>query len=49
LEIVGYDAFEPTSPLETHYKDQTRPFGHELVLYSLLKDERPWQAFTTLF
>ncbi len=49
MEIVGYDAFVPTEPLETHYLDDSRPFGHELVLYSLLKGEKPWSRFTVLF
>jgi hypothetical protein len=49
LEIVGYDAFVPTKSLEEHYLDGSRPFGHELVLYSLLKEERPWAKYTTLW
>lgn len=43
--ICGYDAFSVKHPntkrelrktLEKHYLDDSRPFGHELVLYSLL-------------
>lgn len=49
LCICGYDAFQPTSDLYTHYCDASRPFGHELVLYSLLtiedEAEYPWTKF----
>lgn len=48
LQIVGYDGFEP-SDLYDHYLDDSRPFGHELVLYSLLviddPAEYPWNRY----
>ena len=47
LRIVGYDGYNVTMPLEEHYKDISRPFGHELVLYSMLKDEFVWRKFKT--
>lgn len=46
LQIVGYDGYEVTHDVLTHYKDTSRPFGHELVLYCLLtlahEDQYPW-------
>lgn len=49
LQIVGYDGYKPTEHLYTHYMDASRPFGHELVLYSLLVIEKPenypWNRF----
>lgn len=47
MRIVGYDGYEPTSmpgvgesnlerQLEACYRDISRPFGHELVLYTML-------------
>lgn len=50
INIVGYDGYDVTQSLWTHYNDTTRPFGHELVLYSLLlvgdnKDELPWNIY----
>lgn len=49
LNIVGYDAYQPTKTLEEHYLDDSKPFGHELVLYTLLSTtEYPWVKYTTL-
>ena len=50
LQICGYDAYQPTRPLEEHYLDPSRPFGHELVLYTLLTESPPypWQIHQTL-
>ncbi len=49
LQIVGYDGYPVTESLQTHYEDASRPFGHELVLYSLLTIEDsgqyPWNVF----
>ena len=49
LQIVGYDAYPVTDTLWNHYNDDKRPFGHELVLYTLLKledpAEYPWNRF----
>ncbi len=53
LQIIGYDGFEidTTKDLMEYYLDDTRPFGHELVLYSLLtlndKNEYPWNRYYT--
>ena len=47
--ICGYDAYEVTKDLYTHYCDPKKPFGHELVLYSLLtiseEKEYPWNIY----
>lgn len=53
LCICGYDAFTPTESSEFHYLDDSRPFGHEMVLYTMLKfdlygfDKRdlPWRIY----
>jgi len=49
LCLVGYDAYQPTGDLYEHYCDPGRPFGHELVLYTLLvvKDPNayPWRRY----
>jgi hypothetical protein len=49
LAICGFDAYPVTQDLYTHYCDAIRPFGHELVLYSLLTiknpEEYPWHVF----
>jgi hypothetical protein len=53
LILCGYDAYEPTRALNAHYLDGSRPFGHELVLYTLLtvkeKEQYPWRVFQTVF
>jgi hypothetical protein len=49
IAICGFDAYPVTHDVYTHYCDDTRPFGHELVLYSLLtiKDpvDYPWHVY----
>jgi len=51
LCICGYDAYDPTLDLYAHYCDGNRPFGHELVLYTLLSMRRadrsqyPWRRY----
>lgn len=49
LIICGYDACAITKPIYEHYCDAKHPFGHELVLYSLLtiEDEKdyPWNQY----
>lgn len=53
LNILGYDGYDVPSPdpdtLMKCYLDHTRPFGHELVLYSLLAIpdpvDYPWNKF----
>lgn len=48
--ICGYDGFEPTKTLHEHYLDPSRPFGHEIVLYTLLTTDGnyPWVIEKTL-
>jgi len=41
LQIVGYDAYPITKDLYEHYLDDSKPFGHELVLFSLLTVDNP--------
>ena len=43
LQIVGYDAYPVTDTLWNHYLDTSTPFGHELVLYTLLTESNPEQ------
>ena len=58
LNLIGYDGYEVVVPegithkdyLEQCYKDISRPFGHELVLYTLLTEGEegyPWRKYTT--
>jgi hypothetical protein len=46
LQICGYDAYQPSGTPDTHYLDPSRPFGHELVLYTMSTTE-PDQLLTT--
>ena len=49
LQIVGYDGYPVIHDLYTHYLDESKPFGHELVLYSMLVEENhlnyPWNIY----
>ena len=49
LQIVGYDGYQPTDNLYSHYLDESKPFGHELVLYTMLTvinpSEYPWNLY----
>ena len=49
LNIVGYDGYHVDKSLWECYNDVSRPFGHELVLYTLLTIENPedypWNRF----
>jgi len=53
--LCGYDAYMPDRSLEEHYLDPSRPFGHELVLYTMLmfeincldKSDFPWRLHKT--
>ena len=49
IQIVGYDGYNVTMDLYDHYLDPSRPFGHELVLYTMLtiKDQKkyPWNIY----
>lgn len=47
IVICGYDAQNITNDLYTHYCDPTKPFGHEMVLYTLLTSDGnyPWDIY----
>lgn len=49
LKICGYDGYESQDDIYDQYLDTSRPFGHEKVLYSLLKlhdrKEYPWNKY----
>ncbi len=53
LQIIGYDGYPITNSLYDHYLDISRPFGHELVLYSILTIENsqnyPWNRYYNEF
>jgi len=40
INIVGYDGYTPKDPMEM-YLDTSKPFGHEMVLYTLLIESNP--------
>lgn len=48
LQIMGYDAYTPDAldaeTLYRHYEDPSRPFGHEMVIMTMLalQDESVW-------
>jgi hypothetical protein len=49
IEICGYDAHDIDN-VESAYLDPTKPFGHELVLYTMLTckiDQYPWRKYKT--
>ena len=49
--IYGYDGYEPSDDIEKDYLDPKRPFGHELVLYVMLKykeEDWIWKKHSTL-
>ena len=46
INLIGYDGYRVTKTIKEHYLDASRPFGHELVLYTLLTVEPknyPWR------
>lgn len=50
LNIIGYDGYSVEQDLESCYLDISKPFGHELVLYTLLvanEKDYPWIKYTT--
>lgn len=51
LRICGYDAYDPHHyNMEDCYCDISRPFGHELVLYTMLtepEEKWPWRKYKT--
>lgn len=53
LQLVGYDGYPIEKTLWDHYNDISKPFGHELVLYTLLicddPKEYPWNQFYQKF
>ncbi len=49
LQICGYDAYSIDGlNLRDCFLDGSRPFGHELVLYSLLTNQPVWREFVTV-
>lgn len=50
LMIHGYDAYNITKNIEDHYTDKYSPFGHELVLYTMLvtpSEKYVWHKYKT--
>lgn len=49
LQIVGYDGYHVDKDLMTCYLDTSKPYGHELVLYTLLTitdpELYPWNIY----
>ena len=49
INIVGYDGYSVDTDLWVCFNDTSRPFGHELVLYTMLveedRDKYPWNRF----
>lgn len=49
LLLIGYDGYPVEKDLWEHYLDTSRPFGHELVLYTLLTivdpEDYPWNRY----
>lgn len=46
LQIIGPDApkaFDCNRSMESYYTDPSNPFGHEMVLASMLMGEHPWR------
>lgn len=53
LQIIGYDSYDvKNKDIYECYKNTSKPFGHELVLYCLLtikkKENYPWNKFGKL-
>jgi hypothetical protein len=51
VRICGYDGYAVTKSVEEQYLDASKPFGHELVLYTMLtvekEEEYPWRSHKT--
>ena len=49
INIVGYDGYSVDKDLWICFNDTGKPFGHELVLYTMLvednRDKYPWNRF----
>lgn len=45
IQILGYDGYDVKVPDDLHkcFLDESRPFGHELVLACMLVDVYPWK------
>lgn len=47
--IVGYDGYVPSLDLNDMYNDTSKPFGHEMVLYTMLIEDDiskyPWNIY----
>ena len=52
INICGYDGCPIIKPIYDHYTDLSHPFGHELVLYTMLTvddpEEYPWNIYCKL-
>lgn len=52
LQIIGYDGYDvDNKSIYNCYLDTTKPFGHELVLYTLLTEKPenyPWDKYSKL-
>ena len=53
LQLVGYDGYPVIKDLMFHYTNPAKPFGHEMVLYTLLTEsdprEYPWHKYYEMF
>lgn len=49
LQIFGFDAFDVSKSMRDHYTDETKPFGHEAVIYCLLIGEKPWEVYRSKY
>lgn len=50
LQICGYDGYDIDKSVEECYKDISKPFGHEICLYTMLvhdENEYPWNKYKT--
>lgn len=50
LRICGFDGYMPDKTIMEHYLDDSRPFGHELVLFTMLtvpEAKWPWRELKT--
>ena len=49
LNICEYNGYSVSDKLYKHYLDTSKPFGHELVLYTMLVEEDfskyPWNIY----
>lgn len=49
IQIFGYDGHEIEKTLNEYYEDESLPFGHEMVIYSILTiddpEQYPWNIY----